>query len=204
MPAAKAWIIANPDETQPVGQVRLQDARRLAERRRRWLASCRRSRPAAQAAKGAGLPAPEGDPVRRRRRRVVDFDTASRIESRYLTNLIVNQGSKNMIQAFFFDLQAINAGKLRPEGIEPYTGHQGGRSRRRDDGGRHRYSAPAPGCRWCSRTSRLRPPRRARPTGEDDRQGSPAARSTEEKSQAALDRITPTADASGPHEGATW
>ena len=50
----------------------------------------------------------------------VDFDTASRIESRYLTHLIVNQGSKNMIQAFFFDLQAINAGKLRPQGIEPW------------------------------------------------------------------------------------
>ncbi len=43
-----------------------------------------------------------------------DFDTASRIESRYLTNLVVNQGSKNMIQAFFFDLQAINSGSLRP------------------------------------------------------------------------------------------
>ena len=50
----------------------------------------------------------------------VDFDTATRIESRYLTNLVVNQGSKNMIQAFFFDLQAINAGKLRPQGIEPW------------------------------------------------------------------------------------
>ena len=25
-----------------------------------------------------------------------------------------------MIQAFFFDLQAINAGKLRPQGIEPF------------------------------------------------------------------------------------
>ncbi len=50
----------------------------------------------------------------------VDFDTASRIESRYLTSLVVNQGSKNMIQAFFFDLQAINAGKLRPQGIEPW------------------------------------------------------------------------------------
>ncbi len=49
-----------------------------------------------------------------------DFDTASRIESRYLTNLIVNQQSKNMIQAFFFDLQAINAGKLRPQGIPPF------------------------------------------------------------------------------------
>ena len=50
----------------------------------------------------------------------VDFDTASRIESRYLANLVVNQGSKNMIQAFFFDLQAINSGSLRPQGIEPY------------------------------------------------------------------------------------
>ncbi len=49
-----------------------------------------------------------------------DFDTASRIESRYLTNLVVNQGSKNMIQAFFFDLQAINSGSLRPQGIEPW------------------------------------------------------------------------------------
>lgn len=50
----------------------------------------------------------------------VDFDTASRIESRYFTNLVVNQNSKNMIQAFFFDLQAINSGKLRPVGIEPW------------------------------------------------------------------------------------
>src|SRR4051794_31494797 len=50
----------------------------------------------------------------------VDFDTASRIESRYLANLVVHQGSKNMIQAFFFDLQAINSGSLRPQGIEPW------------------------------------------------------------------------------------
>jgi 3-hydroxyacyl-CoA dehydrogenase/enoyl-CoA hydratase/3-hydroxybutyryl-CoA epimerase len=50
----------------------------------------------------------------------VDFDTASRIESRYLTHLMVNQGSKNMIQAFFFDLQAINSGSLRPDGFPPF------------------------------------------------------------------------------------
>ena len=48
----------------------------------------------------------------------VDFDTASRIESRYFTDLVVNQQAKNMIQAFFFDLQAINSGSLRPDGIE--------------------------------------------------------------------------------------
>jgi 3-hydroxyacyl-CoA dehydrogenase / enoyl-CoA hydratase / 3-hydroxybutyryl-CoA epimerase len=51
----------------------------------------------------------------------VDFDTASRIESRYLTKLVVGQNFKNMAQAFFFDLQAINAGRLRPEGPEPFT-----------------------------------------------------------------------------------
>ena len=49
----------------------------------------------------------------------VDFDTASRIESRYLVELIVGQQFKNMTQAFFFDLGAINAGKSRPDGIEP-------------------------------------------------------------------------------------
>ncbi len=48
----------------------------------------------------------------------VDFDTASRIESRYLVELVVGQQFKNMTQAFFFDLGAINAGGSRPEGIE--------------------------------------------------------------------------------------
>jgi 3-hydroxyacyl-CoA dehydrogenase/enoyl-CoA hydratase/3-hydroxybutyryl-CoA epimerase len=51
----------------------------------------------------------------------VDFETASRIESRYLAQLIVGSNSKNMIQAFFFDLQAINSGLLRPEGVEKFT-----------------------------------------------------------------------------------
>jgi 3-hydroxyacyl-CoA dehydrogenase/enoyl-CoA hydratase/3-hydroxybutyryl-CoA epimerase len=51
----------------------------------------------------------------------VDFDTASRIESRYLVELIVGQQFKNMTQAFFFDLSAINAGNSRPAGIEKKT-----------------------------------------------------------------------------------
>ncbi|MGJ9422327.1 3-hydroxyacyl-CoA dehydrogenase NAD-binding domain-containing protein [Aeromicrobium sp. CF3.5] len=50
---------------------------------------------------------------------LVDFETATRIESRYLVELIVGQQFKNMTQAFFFDLGAINAGKSRPDGIEP-------------------------------------------------------------------------------------
>jgi 3-hydroxyacyl-CoA dehydrogenase/enoyl-CoA hydratase/3-hydroxybutyryl-CoA epimerase len=50
----------------------------------------------------------------------VDFDTASRIESRYFTSLVTGQQAKNMIQAFFFDLQSINSGALRPQGVETY------------------------------------------------------------------------------------
>ena len=48
----------------------------------------------------------------------VDFDTASRIESRYFAKLVTGQTAKNMIQAFFFDLQTINGGGSRPDGIE--------------------------------------------------------------------------------------
>ncbi|MDI3420656.1 3-hydroxyacyl-CoA dehydrogenase NAD-binding domain-containing protein [Streptomyces luteolus] len=49
----------------------------------------------------------------------VDFDTAQTIEARYFTELAAGQISKNMIQAFFFDLQAVNSGANRPGGIEP-------------------------------------------------------------------------------------
>ena len=48
----------------------------------------------------------------------VDFDTASRIESRYITELAAGRESTAMIQAFFFDLQSINSGSLRPKGVE--------------------------------------------------------------------------------------
>lgn len=51
----------------------------------------------------------------------VDFDTAQTIEGRYFTELVIGQTSKNMIQAFFFDLQAVNAGGSRPKGVEPRT-----------------------------------------------------------------------------------
>ncbi len=33
--------------------------------------------------------------------------------------LAAGQTSKNMIQAFFFDLQAVNSGANRPQGVEP-------------------------------------------------------------------------------------
>ena len=121
VPAAKAWIKANPDEHQnpwdkpgykmPGGTPK---SPALAGFLPAFPALLRKQ------TKGAVYPAPRAILSAAVEGALLDFDTASRIESRYLTNLIVNQGSKNMIQAFFFDLQAINAGKLRPQGIEPY------------------------------------------------------------------------------------
>ena len=68
--------------------------------------------------KGAVYPAPRAIMSAAVEGAAVDFDTASRIETRYFTDLVINQQAKNMIQAFFFDLQAINSGALRPAGIE--------------------------------------------------------------------------------------
>jgi 3-hydroxyacyl-CoA dehydrogenase/enoyl-CoA hydratase/3-hydroxybutyryl-CoA epimerase len=121
VPAAKAWIKANPDATQnpwdkqgykmPGGSP---TSPGLASFLPAFPALLRKQ------TKGAVYPAPRAILSAAVEGALTDFDTASRIESRYLTNLIVNQGSKNMIQAFFFDLQAINAGKLRPQGFEPF------------------------------------------------------------------------------------
>jgi 3-hydroxyacyl-CoA dehydrogenase / enoyl-CoA hydratase / 3-hydroxybutyryl-CoA epimerase len=50
---------------------------------------------------------------------LVDFDTASRIESRAFTRLATGQTAKNMLQAFWYQLNEIDNGSSRPPGIEP-------------------------------------------------------------------------------------
>jgi 3-hydroxyacyl-CoA dehydrogenase/enoyl-CoA hydratase/3-hydroxybutyryl-CoA epimerase len=44
----------------------------------------------------------------------VDFETALRIESRYLARLVVGKVAKNMINTFFFDMNAVKSGRSRP------------------------------------------------------------------------------------------
>ncbi|WP_433788368.1 3-hydroxyacyl-CoA dehydrogenase NAD-binding domain-containing protein [Actinomycetospora sp. CA-101289] len=51
----------------------------------------------------------------------VDIDNAGQIESRYFADLACGQVSTNMTRAFFFDLQAINKGASRPDGYEKHT-----------------------------------------------------------------------------------
>ncbi|MFD9822777.1 3-hydroxyacyl-CoA dehydrogenase NAD-binding domain-containing protein [Streptomyces violascens] len=68
---------------------------------------------------GAPYPAPRNILAAAVEGSQVDFETALTIEARYFTELVTGQTSKNMIQAFFFDLQAVNSGVSRPRGIEP-------------------------------------------------------------------------------------
>jgi 3-hydroxyacyl-CoA dehydrogenase / enoyl-CoA hydratase / 3-hydroxybutyryl-CoA epimerase len=50
----------------------------------------------------------------------VDFETALRIESRYLAKLVVNPIAKNMINTFFFNMNAIKSGQSRPKDVPRY------------------------------------------------------------------------------------
>ncbi|MET9272316.1 3-hydroxyacyl-CoA dehydrogenase NAD-binding domain-containing protein [Kribbella sp. NPDC003557] len=76
--------------------------------------------------KGAPYPAPRAIMSAAVEGSQVDFGTASRIESRYFVSLATGQIAKNMIQAFFFDLQAINAGGSRPADVPKYSARKVG------------------------------------------------------------------------------
>jgi len=118
IPAAKAWIKANPDShTQPwdVKGYKMPGGTPASPA----LAAILPSFPALlrKQLKGAPMPAPRAILDTAVEGAQVDFDTATRIESRYFTSLVTGQTAKNMIQAFFLDLQHINGGGSRPDGI---------------------------------------------------------------------------------------
>ncbi len=76
--------------------------------------------------KGAPYPAPRAIMSAAVEGSQVDFATASRIESRYFVSVATGQIAKNMIQAFFFDLQSINAGGSRPADVPKYSARKVG------------------------------------------------------------------------------
>ncbi|WP_370616794.1 3-hydroxyacyl-CoA dehydrogenase NAD-binding domain-containing protein [Mumia qirimensis] len=123
VPAARAWILANVDNadasTQPWDQKGYRmpggtpSTPKLAQFLPAFPATLRKQ------TKGAPYKAPRNIMSAAVEGAQVDFDTASRIESRYFVDLVTGQQFKNMTQAFFFDLGAINAGGSRPAGIAP-------------------------------------------------------------------------------------
>ncbi|WP_010694595.1 3-hydroxyacyl-CoA dehydrogenase NAD-binding domain-containing protein [Saccharopolyspora spinosa] len=122
VPAAKAWINANPGggiAPWDVNGYRIPggtpSSPELAAILPELTSNLRRR------IRGAPMPAPRAILAAAVEGAQVDFDNASTIESRYFTELACGTVSTNMIQAFFFDLQAINAGTSRPGGIDRTT-----------------------------------------------------------------------------------
>ncbi|KJX74772.1 3-hydroxyacyl-CoA dehydrogenase NAD-binding domain-containing protein [Mycobacterium lepromatosis] len=118
VPAAKAWIKANPEaHEQPWDKKGYEMPGGTPSSP--GLAAILPSFPSLlrKQLKGAPMPAPKAILAAAVEGAQVDFETASRIESRYFVSLVTGQVAKNMIQAFFFDLQHINSGGSRPGGI---------------------------------------------------------------------------------------
>lgn len=113
---ARRWITANPRALQPW------DAKGYripgGDPRSPAMVQMLSVAPAMAIAKTLGVyPAPEAIMAAAVEGAQVDFETATRIESRYLTQLATGQIAKNMISAFFIELNEIKAGGSRPKGM---------------------------------------------------------------------------------------
>jgi 3-hydroxyacyl-CoA dehydrogenase/enoyl-CoA hydratase/3-hydroxybutyryl-CoA epimerase len=115
---ARAWIAANPEAAQPWDKPGYKvpggtpSTPKLAAMLPAFPANLRKQ------LKGAPMPAPRNILAAAVEGTQVDIDTAFRIEARYFAELVTGQVSKNMTKAFFFDLQAINNGTSRPDGYD--------------------------------------------------------------------------------------
>ena len=116
---AQAWIKANPESVQrwdapsyrmPGG---VPSSTKLAGILPALPANLRKQ------LKGAPMPAPHHIMCAAVEGAGVDLDTALKIEGRYFVDVARGQVAKNMITAFWFDLNSIKAGSSRPEGFTP-------------------------------------------------------------------------------------
>jgi 3-hydroxyacyl-CoA dehydrogenase/enoyl-CoA hydratase/3-hydroxybutyryl-CoA epimerase len=120
LPAAKKWIAENPEAVQPwdVKGYKIPGGTpsnpKLAANLPAFPSNLRKQ------LKGANMPAPKNIMAAAVEGAQVDFDTAIEIEGRYFVDLVTGQVSKNMIQAFFFDLQAVNGLRGREKDRTPW------------------------------------------------------------------------------------
>lgn len=120
LPAAKRWIASNPEAQQPWDA----DGYRIpgGTPSKPSFAQMLPGIPSnlRKQLKGAPMPAPRHILAAAVESTQVPVDRAWEIETRYFVDLVTGQVAKNMMKAFFFDLQAINAGRSRPDGVPTY------------------------------------------------------------------------------------
>ncbi len=119
MAQARAWVLANPTAKAPwdaVKRYKIPGGGPNNPQVARMLAIA----PAMMRKQTKGnLPAPHAILSALVEGAAVDFETASRIESRYFAHLAAGQVSTNMINAFWTQFNQIKKGQSRPQNIPP-------------------------------------------------------------------------------------
>lgn len=149
----------------------------------------------AQQTGGAPYPAPRNILAAAVEGAQVDFGTAQVVEARYFTELVAGQTAKNMIQAFFFDLQAVNAGRSRPQGPAPRPVRRAAVLGAGMMGAGIAYACARAGIEVVLKDVTLENARHGKAWSEGLLDRAVAkGRTTEAEREAVLARITPTAD----------
>ncbi|MCF8587401.1 3-hydroxyacyl-CoA dehydrogenase NAD-binding domain-containing protein [Gordonia liuliyuniae] len=196
VPAAKAWIKANPEAQQPFdvkgykipGGAPTNPA--MAANLPAFPALLRKQ------IKGANMPAPRAIMAAAIEGAYVDIDTADVVETRYFVSLVTGQVAQNMIKAFFFDLQHINGGGSRPEGFDKYQAKKVGVIGAGMMGAAIAYVSAKAGIEVVLKDIDLEAAKRGKGYSETlEAKALKRGKTTQEKSDALLARITPTVDA---------
>jgi 3-hydroxyacyl-CoA dehydrogenase/enoyl-CoA hydratase/3-hydroxybutyryl-CoA epimerase len=202
IPAAKAWIAANPEAQQPWDADKkykipggTPSTPALAANLPAFPANLRKQ------LKGANMPAPLAIMSAAVEGAQVSFDDALAIETRYFVELVTGQVAKNMIQAFFFDLNRVNGARGRGDEIETYKAKKVAVLGAGMMGAAIAYVSSLAGIEVVLKDVSLEAAQRGKGYSENlVKKAIEKGRTTEEKGQALLDRIHPTdnaADAAG-------
>jgi 3-hydroxyacyl-CoA dehydrogenase/enoyl-CoA hydratase/3-hydroxybutyryl-CoA epimerase len=197
IPAAKKFIAENPEAVQPwdvkgykiPGGTPMTPS--LAQNLPAFPSNLRKQ------IKGANYPAPVAIMSAAVEGAQVDFDSAQEIEGRYFIELATGQVAKNMIQAFFFDLQRVNGSRGRPDDAETYQAKKAVVLGAGMMGAAIAYVCARAGIEVVLKDVSREAAERGKGYSKDlvDKAIS-KGRSTQEKGDALLARIHPTADAS--------
>ncbi|WP_280247909.1 3-hydroxyacyl-CoA dehydrogenase NAD-binding domain-containing protein [Nocardia abscessus] len=196
VPAAKAWIKANPEGgVQPWDKKGFKipggtpSSPAFAANLPAFPANLRKQ------IKGANMPAPRAIMSAAVEGSQVDIDNASLIESRYFVHLLTGPVAKNMIQAFFFDLQTINNGGSRPKDVPKKEIKKVGVLGAGMMGAGIAYVSAKAGYEVVLKDVSIEAAERGKNYSEKiEAKALSRGKTTEEKSKALLDRIKPTAD----------
>lgn len=194
--AAKKWIKENPEASQPWDQKGFKIPGGTPTNPQ--LAQFLPSFPAnvTKQIKGAPMPAPkailkaavEGAQLK-------NIEEALAVETRYFVELVTGTTSKNMMQAFFFDLQYCNGGGSRPKDVEKKQFKKLGMVGAGMMGAAIAYVAAKAGMEVVLKDIKMEAAEKGKSYSEGlEAKALKRGKTTEEKSKALLDRIKPSVD----------